>query len=465
MNLAGLDIGTTTLCGLLLESDTGEILSVITEPNSFAVQGAGEWESLQDPDAIYGAVRRILDRLAASHGRIGAIGVAGQMHGILYVNGRGNARGPLYTWQDGRGNREMKDGATYAGSLSRLLDRPVSTGMGAVTHYYNTANGLVPADAVTLCTIADYVAMRLARRTQPLMDATNAASLGCFDLRTLQFRLDVVKEIGLDPDMFPRFAASYPALGETEAGTPVFPALGDNQASFLGSVGEIPGSILVNVGTGSQVSAFTDRCLEIPGIDTRPFPMGGYIGVGAALCGGKAYSLLHDFFERTVRLFTGGASGAPWEVMNAVAAQRTAAGGGAVRGTVDAEPLRVDTRFAGTRSAPDARGGISGIDTRNFTPENLITGVREGIADELLGHLDNLPSDVGQSRKTLIGSGNGIRLNPELRTVFENRLGMEMKVPAHREETSYGAALLAGVACGALADLAAAGRLIRYLPR
>ena len=39
MKLAGLDIGTTTLCGLALESDTGEILSVITEPSSFPVPG------------------------------------------------------------------------------------------------------------------------------------------------------------------------------------------------------------------------------------------------------------------------------------------------------------------------------------------------------------------------------------------------------------------------------------------
>jgi len=37
-----------------------------------------------------------------------------------------------------------------------------------------------------------------------------------------------------------------------------------------------------------------------------------------------------------------------------------------------------------------------------------------------------------------------------------------MVVPAHAEEAAFGAALLAGVAGGALSDLAAAGRLIRY---
>jgi sedoheptulokinase len=129
----------------------------------------------------------------------------------------------------------------------------------------------------------------------------------------------------------------------------------------------------------------------------------------------------------------------------------------------DGEPLAVDTRFAGTRAEPEIRGAISGIGTRNLTPENLINGVREGIAEELLAFLEKFPPEVRGSIETLVGSGNGIRLNTRLKKVFEDRLGMKMSVPAHREETSLGAALLAGVACGALPDLGAAGRLIRYL--
>lgn len=455
MKIAGLDIGTTTLCGLLLDSETGDILSVVTEPNSFALPTAAPWESLQDAKAISRAAARIIDRFATSHGRIGAIGMAGQMHGILYVDRGGEAVSPLYTWQDGRGDREMRAGVTYAGALSESLGRPVSTGMGLVTHFYNVRNHLVPAGTAALCTIGDYAAMKLAGGAQPFMDATNAASLGSFDLSKLEFRLDAIKTLGLDPDIFPRVATMYPVLGETAGGTPVFPALGDNQASFLGSVRQLDGSLLVNIGTGSQLSLFMTECLDIPGIDTRPFPLGGCIGVGAALCGGKAYSILHDFFERTVHLFTEQASGASWEVMNGVAPQSAAAG----------KPLVVDTRFAGTRADPDIRGGISGIDTRNFTPENLITGLREGMAEELLGFFEKFPAEVRGSRKALVGSGNGIRLNHRLQKLFEDRLGMEMRVPAHREETSFGAALLAGVACGALPDLAAAGRLIRYLER
>jgi sedoheptulokinase len=62
----------------------------------------------------------------------------------------------------------------------------------------------------------------------------------------------------------------------------------------------------------------------------------------------------------------------------------------------------------------------------------------------------------------MAGSGNGLRLNPALREVFQRKIEMRMRVPVHGEETSFGAALIAGVASGALPDLAAAGSLVRY---
>jgi sedoheptulokinase len=463
MKLAGLDIGTTTLCGLLLEADSGDILSVATEPNAFGLPGTAPWEALQDPDAIFSAAARILDGFLEAHGNIGGIGVAGQMHGILYVDREGSAVSPLFTWLDGRGERDLENGKTCAGLLSEALGRPVSTGMGFVTHYYNVRNGLVPRRAAGLCTIADYVALRLAHAQAPVMDATNAASLGCFDLRRLEFRRDAMSALDIDGAIFPSVSTSYPALGEARTGTPVFAALGDNQASFLGSVRDVRGSLLCNVGTGSQISLFSDECLDVPGIDTRPFPLGGYIGVGAALCGGRAYALLHDFFLRTVQLFSGGSgaaaqggsarSAAGWDVMNAVDEERLGA----------AARLTVDTRFSGTRADPGVRGSIANLGPETFTPEHLIVGVREGIADELLGFYERFPEAARGAVTALVGSGNGIRLNPGLQKVFEGRLGMRMRVPAHREETSFGAALLAGVAGKILPDLAAAGRLVRYL--
>jgi sedoheptulokinase len=449
MKLVGLDIGTTTICGLVVDAGSGEILSVVTRPNASRIPGAQAWEALQDPGVILAAVREILDGFLGRGqdiGGIGGIGVAGQMHGILYVDRSGKAVSPLYTWQDGRGDLVDAHGTSAATRLSQSLGSRVSTGYGIVTHFYNAAHGLVPRGAASLCTIPDYVAMTICGRAAPLLDASNAASLGGFDLAVRDFRRSGMDSLGIDARLFPAVTDCFPALGEARPGVPVFAAAGDNQASFLGSVRDARATVLFNVGTGSQVSVPVDTTAEIPGLDVRPFPFGGYLAVGAALCGGRAYALLRTFFERTLRLFAPGESSVSWDTMNAT----TGPG------------LSVDTRFSGTRADPSIRGSIAGIGPDTFTPEHLIVGVREGIAAELIGCYQGVPSARRAQVSSMAGSGNGLRLSPALRGVFEQRLGMRMQVPAHAEETSFGAALIAGVASGALADLTAAGRLVRY---
>jgi sedoheptulokinase len=446
MKLVGLDVGTTTICGIVLDTGSGEILSVTTRPNSSRMPGREPWEALQDASLILETVRAILDDFIGRHPDLGGIGVAGQMHGILYVDRTGTPVSPLYTWQDGRGDLPDADGSSTAARLSRALGCRLSTGMGTVTHAYNAAHGLVPAGAASLCTIADFVAMSICGRAAPRMDATNAASLGCFDLTRRDFRRADMDGLGIDPRLFPEVTDSFPALGEARPGVPVFAAAGDNQASFLGSVRDVRSTVLFNIGTGSQVSLRIDSPDDIPGLDVRPFPFSGSLAVGAALCGGRAYALLRTFFQRTLRLFAPGEPVVGWDTMNAISGPA----------------LSVDTRFSGTRDDPSIRGSITGIDPDTFTPEHLIVGVREGIAADLLGFFARVPAARRTQIDSVTGSGNGLRLNPALRAVFEQHLGVRMNLPARGEETSFGAALIAGVSAGALPDLAAAGQLVRY---
>jgi sedoheptulokinase len=278
------------------------------------------------------------------------------------------------------------------------------------------------------------------------MDASNAASLGFFDLDRLDFRRETISKLGLDAGLFPEVTREFPVLGLARPGVAVCTAAGDNQASFIGSVRETGATALFNVGTGSQVSVRVDSAEAIPGMDIRPFPFRGFLAVGAALCGGTSYALLRRFFERTVQLFTGTATPISWDAMNAAVGSA----------------LEVNTRFNGTREDPSIRGSISRIDVGNFAPENLVAGFREGIAGELLDFYERVPAERRARVTAAAGSGNGIRLNPALRAVFESRLGLKLHVPRHTEETSFGAALLAGISTGALADLAEAGNLVRY---
>lgn len=449
MKLLGLDIGTTSICGAVVDATDGRIVFVETVDNPSGIPGSAPWEALQDADAAVLTARGMVRKALEAHGDIGGIGVAGQMHGVLYVDGAGNAASPLYTWQDGRGDLPFQ-GGTYVSFVSAALGRPVSTGMGVVTHFANLNKGLVPKSAAFLCTIGDYLVMKLTGRPAPVMDATSAASLGGLELDTLALSSAALKAIGCDPSIFPEVTSAYPALGGMPQGVPVFPALGDNQASFLGSVADARSMALVNVGTGSQISLFVPDFRRIEGIDMRPLPFGGYIGVGAGLCGGRAYAALREFFRRAVKLVTGRDEEVPWDVINAMSPAK-----GEAR-------LAVDTRFSGTRVSPGIRGSIGNIGLSNFTPEHFASGVRDGIVSELLGFYGLFTPGERRTIDTLVGSGNAIRLGQPLRRAFQEGFQMPLRVPRHREETSFGAALVAGVASGIIADRDAAGALVRY---
>jgi sedoheptulokinase len=204
------------------------------------------------------------------------------------------------------------------------------------------------------------------------------------------------------------------------------------------------------VGTGTQISVFVDPFRRIEGIDLRPLPFGGFIGVGAGLGGGRAYAALREFFRKTVLAVTGQDAEIAWEVTN---------GMNPPEGT---DPLRVDTRFGRTRISPSIRGNIGNIGLSNLTPQHFASGLREGIVSELLGFFGLFSPTERERIDALAGSGNAIGLNDSLRRALEKGFGASLRVPRHREVTAFGAALAAGVASGVISDLAAAGSLVRY---
>ena len=424
MHAIGIDLGTTSICGILMDRDTGEVLRSRTENSNAFLPGAQPWERIQSPEQILRLAREILEDLLQED--VAAIGISCQMHGIVYTDARGKAVSPLYTWQDGRGNQPYGDG-TYAQALGS------HSGYGNVTDFYNRENGLIPAEAVDFCTIGDLFAMELCGLTRPRIHITNAASFGCFDLKEGRFT---------------RSRAQEPCRGFDLAGTyrgiPVAVAIGDNQASVFSS---LPGtdSILLNMGTGSQVSLVTSQIPEAPGIEIRPYFDGQFLAVGAALCGGRAYAVLKDFYKSLLSHMGPVTDDRVYALMDDLLARPC---GG----------LTVDTRLEGTRRDNSLRGSITGISTENFTPEALTRGFLEGMVEELY----ELYRAMGTQRRGLVGSGNGLRKNPALQKAAEDRFGMSLRIPAHREEAAFGAALYALVAAGQCKDAAEAQQRIRF---
>ncbi|MDO4323147.1 MAG: FGGY family carbohydrate kinase [Lachnospiraceae bacterium] len=452
MKAMGIDIGTTTICGIVIDAENGSVLSVQTLTNDSAFSGA-DYEWLQDPERIWELVQKMYREFLEQYSDICSIGLTGQMHGIVYTDAEGKSVSPLYTWQDERGNEAAADGRKYVEHLAEETGYPMATGFGVTTHYYQMKNHQVPEEAVHFCTIHDYIGMRLTGRREPLVTASDGASFGCFDLEKLQFDAEAIAKAGIDPAVLPQCERGCVLLGKTPEGIPVGAGIGDNQASVIGSVKDITNSVLINVGTGSQVSAGVDHYVKAEHVELRPLAGDSYILAGSSLCGGRAYAAMEKFLRQTVIAMTGEDPGSLYGKMGEVLEKR-----GVKPGT-----LEFNTRFRGTRENPERTGGISNLVLENFTPEEFIYGVLGGIAEELVTFHKAIRQQGASDPKYLIGSGNGIRLNAYLRRIFEDIFGMKMQIPVHKEEAAYGAALYAMTAAGVYPTLEKAQELIAYL--
>ncbi len=453
MTFLGIDIGTTSVCGGVFNSENRKF-ETVTLKNNAHVSTSHSWEKIQDPDKLMALVSDIISTFSVRYPRFGGIGITGQMHGILYTDDQGNALSPLYTWEDTRGHLPVQEGLSYAGFLSDVTGYKASSGFGLVTHFYNLKNRLVPEKAYRICTIMDYVVMKLSGRKLPLIDPTNAASLGFFDSARLGFDHDALRKADIDAEILPEIKPSGTLAGFFQGNIPIYSAIGDNQASFMGSVGQMENSVLINIGTGSQISVYAPEFVKSEFIDTRPFPGGGYLLVGAALYGGKSLVLLKSFFEQTIELFAPECSREIdfFGVLNSLN-----------RSVLHVEEcLRVDPVFKGSRRDPARKGTISQVSPVNFTPEFLMAGFLKGISMELVDFFREMPGATNREFKYLIGSGNAIRMNPILRDVVETAFNMKLLIPAHAEEAAFGACLCAMVGRQHVANFRDAGSLVDY---
>lgn len=436
----GIDLGTTTISAVVLEKEAsaewkkGRVLETRTIPGGGFLKTPHEWERLQSPGETVSQAKALLEELLSRYSDVAAIGLTGQMHGIVYVDREGRSISPLFTWQDGRGNLPGfgRDGdKTLVEWVQKETGYQVFSGYGLVTHLYHCQKGLVPEGSAGICTIADYLGMCLTGRKRPLMHISNGAGLGFFDGREGVFREEVLGKLGMDVSLLPELAKGFSCLG-CYKGIPVSVAIGDSQASFLGTVGMKENTLLLNMGTGGQISLLSEKYFEAPGIEARPLTEGKYLLTGSSLCGGRAYAVLERFLRSYARQ-AGAGDVSQYEIMGRLAEKgwQQRKGG-----------MKVTTAFCGTRTDPKLRGSITGIGEDNFTPEGLVYGVLEGMARELYDFYRLIREGTGIRAEHLTASGNGMRKNPTLQKIVSELFGTELEEAPYEEEAACGAALV-----------------------
>src|SRR5690606_5874801 len=172
-----------------------------------------------------------------------------------------------------------------------------------------------------------------------------------------------------------------------------------------------------------------------PPLEARPYPGGRVLHVGASLAGGKAMELLASLAADILRAAD---PARDWQEAAFTLLER-------VPDHVPDPPLKVDTRFAGARTAPGARGAIGGITLGNLTWGHLVHGFAQGIVDELyaLWTASGAGTMTEKSLTHVVGGGNALRRSRILRARLAATFQRPVYVPEHREEAAVGAALYA----------------------
>ncbi len=478
MRLIGIDAGTTSISGVLLNSVTAELEALVSEEHQARIPSDYTEEDLQDPERIVGTALGIVSTLVRTAkekqnaggpgGDVGAISVTGQVHGIVYVDDTGRHVSPLYTWQDTRGRLDNGldgTGGSWSRWASGAAGSYVPPGYGFLTHRINEFEHKVPGEAAFLTTILGYLSMRLSGSKIPRLDATDAHSLGCFDLPSGTFDVAALDRLGISKDVLPVVTPSRETIGTTREGIPIFPAVGDNQASCIGAIRSFDSSYLVGIGTSAQISVYSrdgadtlrDRSTGrytgwLGPLELRPFPGGGTLISGASIAGGSSYKLLEQLFRNICITYGGKDPGNIFQKMNSIPYDSLQ----------DAQKLTVETQFLGTRQNPDARGRISGIGKSNLTPDYLVEGFLRGIVGELKGFFQELPRELRNQYTNIVGVGNALRRNPLLKRILQDELGLSVLHPVNKEEAAVGAAIIAGVGAGVYENYTSEKRPVPY---
>src|SRR5947209_3819475 len=105
----GVDLGTTTVTALALDTDTGDILARHTQPNRAEVtapadkaRGRSEWDVRGIAETACACLREVAGQLGGRRDLAGLV-ITGQQHGGVLVDDALDPLTPLINWQDRRG--------------------------------------------------------------------------------------------------------------------------------------------------------------------------------------------------------------------------------------------------------------------------------------------------------------------------------------------------------------------------
>lgn len=447
--LMGLDISTTSAKALIIDVE-GYVVSSTSSPLSLSTPRP-LWSEQNPQDWWAGMQISILEALRSANldgADIAAVGLTGQMHGLVLLDAQGEVLRPAILWNDGRTAAQCDDIRERLGRerLIQITGNDALTGFTAPKIlwvqqeepevYAKAHHILLPKDYIRYCLTGDYA-----------MDKADGAGTILFDLATRGWSADVLAALEIAPALLPptyegsqitgAISAEAAALTGLKAGTPVVGGGGDQAAQAVGVGAVEPGIIALTLGTSGVVFAST----ELPLIEPE----------------GRLHAFCHAVPDRWhfMGVMLSAAGSLQW-YRDQLAPQVDFDVLVAEAGTIPpgSEGLIFLPYLTGERTPhpdPLARGGWIGLTIRH-TRAHLTRAVLEGVAFGIRDSFTLIQgAGLGEIRQVRV-SGGGAK-SGLWRGILSDVLGVELVTVNSTEGAAFGAALLAGVGAGLYIDV------------
>ncbi|MGZ3582656.1 MAG: glycerol kinase GlpK [Ktedonobacterales bacterium] len=450
--ILALDQGTTSSRAIVFDA-TGAPVSVAQRefPQIFPAPGQVE----HDPEDIWASQLRtaqdVLRQANITAEEIAAIGVTNQREtAIIWQRATGKPIHNAIVWQSRLtapicANLIQRGLGDIIHSKTGLVIDPYFSGTKVKWLLDNVPGARERASRGELLfgTVDSFLIWRLSGGRAHVTDYSNASRTLLFNIHTLDWDDDLLRELDVPRAMLPRVLPSSHVYAQCDpryfgAAIPIAGDAGDQQAATFGQACFVPGMVKNTYGTGCFMLLNT-------GDQPRDSRNGLLTTIGWGL-GDPAHPRITYALEGSV--FVAGA-----------AVQWLRDGLGLIEKSEDVERLAnsvpdtggvyVVPAFVGLGAPywdPKARGGILGV-TRGTTAAHIARAVVAAMAYQTRDVLEAMQADAAAPLLALRVDG-GAAVNDQLMQFQADQLGVPVQRPRVRETTALGAAYLAGLAVG-----------------
>lgn len=263
--LLGIDLGTSSVKVLLLGTD-GAVLGEASRP--YAVHAPKPGWSESAPEDWWAAVSVAVREAVGARARaVQAVGLSGQMHGLVLTDAAGRALRPALLWPDMRAQHELKHYHDLPHPLRTMLANPITVGMaGPMLLWLKAYEPERYAQARWALQPKDW--LRLQLTGEVASEPSDASATLLYDVREGGWADALIEHLGLRRMLLPPVRGSAEVAGVLSAsaaaalglpeGLPVAAGASDTAAAALGSGLTRDGEAQLTVGSGAQLIVITE---------------------------------------------------------------------------------------------------------------------------------------------------------------------------------------------------------------